>query len=304
MWVALALTAGTAQAARNAFARSLAGKVSPGLNSWARFTFNLPFVTALVAVLLLTQPLPQLSWSFLGFCGLTAITQLLGNVALVAAFSRASFVESIVLHKLEIVFAALIGVALFSERPSGLGWAGVVVSAVGVLVMNLGRDGVVKGWRRAFHFDPGAVLALTCGVLLVLASFFLKDAATIFAELNPRVGSGRFEAAVHTLFHTTWIEVVILTVALRFIQPGEFALVPRYWRRMLVIGATGFIGSLCWFWAYSIAFVAYVKAVGQVESLLAIGLSVFVWRERHIHAQLPGVALVLTGILLVLLGAG
>lgn len=304
MWVALALTAGTAQAARNAFARSLAGKVSPGLNSWARFTFNLPFVSVLVSALLLAHPAPQLSWAFFGFCALTAITQLLGNVALVAAFNRASFVESIVLHKLEIVFAALIGVALFGEQPSLLGWFGVCVSAVGVLLMNLVRDGVRTGWRRAVYFDSGAMLALTCGLLLVLASFFLKEAANLFAALNPRVGSGRFEAAVHTLFHTTWIEVLVLTVAVRVARPREFALVPRYWQRMLLIGAFGFVGSLCWFWAYSIALVAYVKAVGQVESLFAIVLAVVVWRERNVRAQLPGVALVLAGILLVLLGAG
>jgi len=304
MWVALALAAGVAQAGRNSLARSLAGKVSPGLNSWARFTFSLPFTCALIAALLLTRPVPQLSWEFFGYCGLTALSQLLGSVALVAAFNYASFVESIVLHKLEIVFAALIGIALFNEQPSTLGWLGVVVSGVGVLLMNLGRSGVKVGWRRAFHFDSGAILALVCGVLLVFASFFLKGAANEFAGLNPYVGAGRFDAAVHTLFHTTWIEVVILTIALRFTRPSEFALVPRYWRRMLLIGATGFVGSLCWFWAYSIALVAYVKAVGQIESLLAIVIGVVVWREREIWSQLPGVTMVLCGIMLVLLGAG
>lgn len=303
MWVALALTAGTVQAARNAFSRSLAGRVSPGLNSWARFTFGLPFVAALVGGLLLTTPWPALSWAFFGFCTLTALSQLLGNVALVAAFTRASFIESIVLHKLEIVFAALIGVVLFGEQPSPLGWLGVSVSAAGVLLMNFGRDGIRRGWRRAFHFDAGAGLALLCGLLLVLASFFLKEAANEFARLNPHVGSGRFEAAVFTLFHTSWIEVLILTAAIGLSRPSEFQLVGPHWRRMLLIGATSFVGSLCWFWAYSIALVAYVKAVGQIEALIAIVLSVVVWQERHVRSQLPGVGLVLLGILLVLLSA-
>lgn len=303
MWVALALTAGTVQAARNAFSRSLAGRVSPGLNSWARFTFGLPFVAALVGALLLATPWPSLSWVFFGYCTLTALSQLLGNVALVAAFTRASFIESIVLHKLEIVFAALIGVVLFGEQPSPLGWLGVSVSAAGVLLMNFGRDGIRRGWRRAFHFDAGAGLALLCGLLLVLASFFLKEAANEFAWLNPHVGSSRFEAAVFTLFHTSWIEVLILTVAIGLSRPSEFQLVRLHWRRMVLIGATSFAGSLCWFWAYSIALVAYVKAVGQIEALIAIVLSVVVWRERHVRSQLPGVGLVLLGILLVLLGA-
>lgn len=302
MWILLSLTAGTVQAARNALSRSLAGKVSPALNSWARFTFNLPFTTALLLVLLATRPPMATSLVFFAFCAATAVAQLLGNIALVAAFERANFAESIVLHKLEIVFAALIGFAFFGENPTASGWAGVVLSASGILFMNLGRERGPRGWLRMFHLDAGAVLALVCGLLLVFASFFLKEATAELARLNPHLGSGRFEAAVHTLFHTTWIEVVILSVAIRVTRPGEFAKVPLHWRRMVLVGFTGFAGSLCWFWAYSIALVAYVKALGQIESVFAIALAVRVWGEREIWRQLPGVLLILSGIALVLLG--
>jgi uncharacterized membrane protein len=48
--------------------------------------------------------------------------------------------------------------------------------------------------------------------------------------------------------------------------------------------------------------VAYVKAVGQIEAVLAIGLALFVWHEREVVRQLPGVTLVMAGIALVLLG--
>jgi drug/metabolite transporter (DMT)-like permease len=71
---------------------------------------------------------------------------------------------------------------------------------------------------------------------------------------------------------------------------------------MSLIGLTGFLGSLGWFWAYSLALVAYVKAVGQIESVVAVLLSLFVWRERAVLRQLPGMLLVLGGILLVLFG--
>lgn len=302
MWVWLALTAGTVQAARNALSRSLAGKVSPTLNSWARFAFNLPFALPLLLFLLATRPALALSPEFFAYCFGTALAQLLGSVALVAAFERANFAESIVLHKLEVVFAALVGFAWFGEYPSASGWAGVATCAAGILLINLGRDRGPRGWLRMFHLDTGALLALGCGLLLVFASFFLKGATAELAALNPHLGSGRFEAAVHTLFHTTWMEVAVLTLAIRLREPGEFAKVPRHWRRMLLVGLAGFLGSLCWFWAYSIALVAYVKAVGQIESVFAIALAILVWGEREIWRQLPGVLLVLAGIGLVLLG--
>ena len=64
----------------------------------------------------------------------------------------------------------------------------------------------------------------------------------------------------------------------------------------------GFAGSLCWFWAYSIALVAYVKAVGQIETVLSVAIGLVALREANLPRQLPGVALILGGIVLVLVG--
>jgi drug/metabolite transporter (DMT)-like permease len=302
MWVALAVTAACLQTGRNALARSLSGGISSVLNSWSRFAFNLPFSSLLVGFLVWRDGWPGLTWRFYAFCLATALTQLGGNVALVAAFRRGNFAQSIVLHKFEVAFAALVGFSFFGERPNVWGWAGVLACAAGVLLMNLGRQTGPQGWRRAFHLDRGALLALLCAFLLVLAGFFLKAATAEFASVNPWVGQGRFEAAAHTLFHTTWMEVVVLSAWLLRAEVGAFAPVGCYWRRMLAIGFTGFCGSLCWFWSYSLTLVAYVKAVGQVESLFAVVLGIALWREREVWRQLPGVALVLAGIALVLLG--
>lgn len=304
MWVELALAAGALQTARNALARSLSGRASPALISWARFAFNLPFSTALVAALVWTRGAPRLTAPFLLLCLATGVFQLLGNVALVSAFRRTNFAASIVLHKLEVVFTALVGAAFFAERPSPLGWLGVLACGAGVAGMNLARVGGPRGWRRVFQLDVGAGLSLLCGLLLVFASFALKEANEVFALANPRVGAGRFEAAAHTLFHTTWMEVVLLSVFLAWRTPDQLALVPRFWRRMLAIGATGFAASLGWFWAFSLTLVAYVKAVGQVEALLAVAIALGVCREREVWRQLPAVALVVAGIALVLLGCG
>lgn len=301
-WIELSLAAGCLQTARNALSRSLAGQVSPTLNSWSRFTFNLPLSTLLMLSLLVLVGVPALPPPFFAYCAATAVTQLLGNIALVSAFRHANFAETIVLHKLEVVFTALVGVLFFAEIPSPLGWAGVVLCGAGVLLVNLGRENGPQGWRRAFHLSSGSVLALACSVLLVLASFLLKSANAQFVLANPAVGSERFTPAVHTLFHTTWMEVVMLSVALSLTRPQEFRLVSNHWRRMAMIGTVSFSGSLCWFWAYSLTLVAYSKAVGQIEAALAPILALLVWREREVLRQLPGVLMILLGIGLVLLG--
>jgi drug/metabolite transporter (DMT)-like permease len=302
MWIILALAATCLQTVRNAVTRSLSGKIPPSLNSWSRFAFHLPFSASLALLLTVRNGAPTLPSLFYVYCAGTALTQLLANVALVKAFERSNFAQSIVLHKLEVVFTAIIGVTLFSEFPTTLGWMGIVVCSLGVLFINLGRENGPAGWRRAFHIDMGAMFSLACAMGLVFAGFFLKAGSTQFVLANPRVGAGRFEAAAHTLFHTTWMEVVILSVSLLVSQPRAFRAVPLHWRRMLVLGFAAFSGSVGWFWAYSLTLVAYVKAVGTLESIFAVVLAIRIWRELEVWSQLPGVVLVLLGVALVVLG--
>ncbi len=301
MWVELSLLAGCLQTLRNAVARSLARTVPASLNSWARFAFNLPFAALLALGAAVRLGAPALPRAFFGYCLAGALLQLLANVALVSAFRRANFAESIALHKLEVVFSAGVGFALFGEHPSPAGWLGVLTCGAGVLLVNLGREGA-PGWRRAFRLDAGGLFALTCAVLLAFTSFLLKEAMREFAAANPALGGPGFPGAVHTLFHATWMEVAILTAHLLAFRRGELALVPRHWRRMAAMGASAFGASLCWFWAFSLALVAYVRAVGQIESVLAVALALALWREREVWRQLPGLLLLGSGIGLVLLG--
>ena len=299
LWITLALSAGILQSIRNGVAKSLAWTISPALNSWSRFAFNLPFSLALFSTLVVIHGFPSISARYYLLCLATGVTQLLGNVSLVAAFRRTNFAQAIVLHKLEIVFTALVGALAFAELPTAVGWTGILVCAAGVWLMQLA---LVTDKRGVFHFDVGSVLAVFAGLCLVLASFALKEANAVLVTLNPRVGGGRFEVAAHTLFNVTWMEVALLTGWLHWRLPGELGRVPDHWRRMLAIGFTGFLGSLGWFWAYSLTLVAYVKAVGQVEAVAAVLFSLIIWKERDVLKQLPGMALVVVGIVLVLLG--
>ena len=301
-WVEISIAAGVFLTLRNALARTLSGRVSPVLISWARFAFNLPFSGPAVLMLMLSSGVPQLSFAFYWYCFLTGVTQILANIALVSAFQHTNFAQAIVLHKLEVLFTALCGVVFFAENPSAFGWVGISASSLGVMLMNLGKAGGPAGWRRAVHFDLGALLAVGCAVFLMLASFMLKEATAEFAALNPHFGTSRFEAAVYAVFHTTWMEVVILTAVLWRWQRDGLHNITTHWRRMSLIGATSFGGSICAFWSYSLTLVVYAKAVAQIEAVAAIGLALMLWREQEVWRQIPGIALVIIGIGIILLG--
>jgi len=302
LWVALAVGAGLAQTTRNVVAQSLAARISPALNSWSRFAFALPLAAAACLLTMVESGIPTLPAPFYGFCLLTAVSQLLGNITLVAAFRAGGFGEAIVFHKLEVILTAVVGALLFAEIPSPLGAAGIVLCALGVIAINLARESADRRWRRALHFGRSGRLALLCAALLVVASFAIKQASGLVAEANDWITPGSFDAPVQTLFHTTWMEVALLSVWVAAREPGGFRPVRLHWRRMMLIGGTGFVASMGWFWAFSLTFVAYVKAIGQIEILFAVLLGIRVLGERTLIRQLPGVLLVTIGIVGVLLG--
>ena len=302
LWVVLAIGAALAQTVRNSVAQSVAFHIPAVLNSWARFTFCLPWTALACLIVVLQLGVPRLPLAFFGYCLATALTQLLGNVALIAAFRAGGFGEAIVFHKLEVLLTAIAGALFFGETPSSLGTLGIVICAAGVLLVNLQRESENLRWTRALQLGRSGMLALLCATLLVGASFALKAANTVITQANASIAPGDIAAPIQTLFHTTWIEVALLTLWIARREPASFTTVAVHWRRMALIGSTSFVASLGWFWAFSLTLVAYVKAVGQIEVLFAVALGIRVLQEKALVRQLPGIAFVMAGIVLVLLG--
>jgi drug/metabolite transporter (DMT)-like permease len=307
VWVAISLAAGLLQTARNGLARSLSGVLPHTMVSWARFAFNLPFATVLVLAWygLGSEPAPGLSARFFALCVIGGAGQILGNVVLLEAFRSGTFAQAIVIHKTEVVLAALVGFLFFSQVPAPLGWFGIVVSVAGVVLIGLASvdrqaDLLTANRGTLLAANRGTILALASAGLLVIAGFGIQQATAELGDLNPGV-DGTFGFAATTLFHVTWMEVVALTAWLVARERAALRRVPDHLPRLAAIGFTSFAGSLGWFWAFSLSLVAFVKAVGQIESVCSVVLAIVVWREQRVRDQLPGLALTVVGILLIVL---
>ncbi len=304
MWVVVSLAAGVAQTARNGLARSLSGVLPATLLSWSRFAFNLPFAALLVVGLyrLGGDGSPSLSLRFFGLSAVGGAGQILGNVALIEAFRSGTFAQAIVVHKTEAALAAVVGALFFAQSPSPLGWVGIAVSVLGVILIGLASTGgAPAGGPELLTANRGTGLALASAGLLVVASFGIHEATRELGVRNPEV-DGTFGFAATTLFHVTWMEVAVLTAWLMARERPALRRVPAHLPRLAAIGFTSFLGSLGWFWAFSLTLVAFVKAVGQIESVLSVLLAIYLWHEQRTRDQLPGIALTMAGILLIVLG--
>lgn len=300
MWIGLALGAGALQVLRNALARQIGRDVPHDVNAWARFTFNLPFTGTLLCLLTLACGWPVLDARFWSWTLSCALTQTTAHLCFVAALRHMPFQRTVVLHKTEVAMAPVLGVLLFGEFPSASGWVGIGMCALGAVALNAARPGAAL--HEVLRFERGAWLALGSGLSVALASFSLKEACESFRAANPSGEHLHLQAAVHALVHAAWLQSAGLTAWLLCGRRDALSVLRGRWRECWRFGAASAACSLCWFWAYSLALVAYVKALGQVELVVAACYSHFVLREGGILRQLPAILLVLGGILLVLLG--
>uniref|UniRef100_UPI000B7F01DF EamA family transporter n=1 Tax=Candidatus Entotheonella palauensis TaxID=93172 RepID=UPI000B7F01DF len=266
LWVWLTLGTVFAQTARNAIARSMVEEVSAPLNSWSRFAFMLPWLFPLVMFFVMRSGMPHVSPSCLVYAVFAAGFQLTGGVMLIMAFQHSNFAQSVIFHKLGVVFVAVIGVLFFQESPSLLAWLGILLCSVGIVLMNIGRDLGPSGWRQAFHLDRGGVLSVMCALLLAFFNFTAKRSLQILVQDNPHLQESFFESLVLICFLVTALDAVILTIYLLLRHPGQFRHVRRLLPRMVMAGTASLANALMWFGAVSLTLVAYVSAVSQIES--------------------------------------
>ncbi|ETW93682.1 MAG: hypothetical protein ETSY1_38175 [Candidatus Entotheonella factor] len=302
LWVWLTLGTVLAQTARNAIARSMVEEISAPLNSWARYAFMLPWLFPVVIFFVMRSGMPHVSPSYLAYAVIAAICQITGGVLLIMAFKHSNFAQSVIFHKLGVVFIAVIGVLFFQESPSRLAWLGILLCSVGIVLMNIGRELGPSGWRQAFHLDRGGVLAVMCALILACFNFTAKRSLQILVQDNPHLQEASFESLILACFLVTALDTVILTLYLLLRHSGQFRHVCRLWPRMVMVGTASLANSLMWFWAVSLTLVAYVAAVSQIESALAVLLGLIIWREHEVWRQIPGVALLIGGMTLVILG--
>ena len=75
-----------------------------------------------------------------------------------------------------------------------------------------------------------------------------------------------------------------------------------HWRDSSIVGLSGAFSTACWFTAFSLYAVAPVRAVGQIEILFVLAISVIYFREKTSLKELFAMLLLAISIVMVLLG--
>lgn len=280
------------QSVRTAGQKYLSDDVTPFAATMVRYLFGLPFAVLWLVALAYGRHfvLPPLNQDFLGYGLLAGILQIVATVLLVRLFTLRHFAVGTTYARTEIMQTAILGFLFFGQAILPLGWVAIATCMAGVIVINIARSGGMSSiWNRA------AAYGLAAGLAFSLTSLFLRHASRSLGTDEPVL-----TASMTLCYMVIW--QTLITVGWTFIaQRDQFARVARLWRPSAFVGFTGVVGSAGWFTAMTLEFPSYVKTLGQVELLIALGIGWFYFHERPTRLEYGGMALIVVGVITLML---
>ncbi len=287
MWILLTLAAATLQTFRNLEQKNLNKKLDTITVSWSRFILPFPF-----ALLTIFYSFNQISHKFIGFCLTAAILQIAANIFLLKTVKSKNFSIGVLFYKSETLQVALLGWLFFDQTMSMMAYLAVAVACVGMYLMS-------EISLKQQKFDSSAVFGILSGFCFALCSFYLKKASEeIISDFQ-----SSFTTAMLVLMWVIAIQNICLML-IKFYQKTLIIDLKKLFaaenkKSFLITSALSFLGSICWFLAFTIGNVVYVKAVAQIEVVIAVALSHFYLRETHNKREALGMVVTVFGILLV-----
>ena len=142
--------------------------------------------------------------------------------------------------------------------------------------------------------DRAAALGFLAGTGFAIAAVAYRGAALSLSD-----GDAVTRASM-TLATTLTLQTVLMGLYIKRLEPGQVATVWRHRRQGWWVGLMGATASMGWFTAMTLVSAALVRAVGQVELLLAFATSVWFLGEKVTAREMVGAALIVGGILLLI----
>jgi drug/metabolite transporter (DMT)-like permease len=299
LWVYLTLMAATAQSVRTGGQKHLTAHLSPIAVTFVRFLFGLPFaiVYFLIIETIYDKPLPPLSATFLGFSAAMGLCQIAATALLIHLFSLRNFAMGTTYARTEAFLTAILGSLFFGEILALHGWLAIAISVAGVVLITIARTGGADGGFLSRLWNKSAAVGLGSGLGFALSSLLMRHASLSFGDSN------FLYTAALTLVTVVSIQTVILGGYLLMTERGQFLKIATQWKPSAFVGVTSIIGSVGWFTAMTIQNASYVKALGQIEVIFTLAISVLFFKERSSPTELAGMALVALGIVYLLIVA-
>ena len=289
LWIFATVLATALQVARNALQRGLVSDAGPWGATLVRFLFGLPFSAAFTLVVMAVlhgQLHPQTPPAYWLDALAGSVTQVLATAALLVAMRRAGFAVGTTMQQSSLPLAAVLGLVIFHDTLSPIGWAGVAVTTVGLVILT---------WPKKpgeGHLVSGALYGLASGLCFGFSLNAYRHAARALEPHHPLF------AAVATVTLTQAVQSVALVAYLSWRHPWALRAVATGWRKSLGAGFCGAAASALWLLALALAPAASVRAVAVIETPIAVGAGRRMFKEKLSLGQWIAAAFTAVGVVM------
>ena len=295
-WVTISIMAALFQTLRFTLQKLLSmGTLSAGGATFSRFFYSAPFVVLVAGGYIIWRGdgIPEMGSLFWPFALVGGIAQILATWCVVAIFSERNFAVGITFKKTEVVQTAIVGFLVLGDKVSSFGIAAIIIGLVGVLFLSDTAGGDGRLFRRLMNRSAG--LGLISGGLFAISAVAYRGATLEVVD------DEAFLRAILTLACVTTWQTLAMAAWLGWREKGQMARVWAVRKTAVWIGVASIGGSLGWFNAFTLQNAAYVAAVGQIEVIFSMIISVMFFRESISRREYLGIALLCASILLLIL---
>ncbi|PWI32501.1 multidrug transporter [Vibrio albus] len=288
IWILFTLLAAFSQSWRNAFQSQLSKDINVAGVTLARFLWASPLALAYLVVLYQWRPapLPHITGESTFFILGASVMQIVATSLMVVLFKQKNFAVGAGLAKSEAPVSAFLGVLFFGTSLTLLGWVGVLLGGVAVLLLSC-----PNGFRSISLST--ALLGLACSSSFALTSLWIRESSLSLHLPFPH-------SAAWVLFLVISIQTVMLVTYLLLRDRATLVTMFKKPRLVIMTSVASCVGSFGWFSAMSLQAVPYVKTLGQVEVFFTMLISFFWLKEKIKRKDITALILVAIAAILVM----
>ncbi|NKF49606.1 multidrug transporter [Shewanella sp. WXL01] len=301
MWIGFTLLAAFMQAWRNALQSKLSQDVSITGVTLARFIAAGPIAALYLAILYQTHSVPKLSFSntFYLYIAQASLMQIIATALMVKLFTLKNYAVGAGLAKSEAIVAAVFGLMFFGVQLTALGWAGVAVGALAVMVLSgafkLNSASRLSNESKGSYSWSTVLLGLACGSAFALTSLSVREAS--------------LQLQGPYMVRAAWVLLLVISsqtlILVSYLLLKQRQTLVKLWhnkRLTLAVSVTSCIGSIGWFSAMALESVPLVKTLGQIEVFFMLLIGRYWLKQPNTKSDVLGLLLIAIAALLVIWG--
>ena len=297
IWIWITIIAAISQSFRTAQQKNLKKRLGDFGASFVRFSYAIPFAwsSLLFYCFVTNSSLPSLNYKFGFWVTIAGVLQIIFTVLLIKLFSHRSFAAGTAFSKTEVIQVAIFEALIIGYVVSFQVGVAIILGFLAIVLLS-----IVKGQVSLLNLINSlltrqAALGVTSGAFLALCSVCFR------AATDSLDGDDLIVKAGCTLGISLIIQTTLMGFWMKKNAERELILTFREWRGSSIVGFFGALTSFCWFYAFSANAVAPVRAIGQIELVIALLISMFFFQEKPSWKEVAAIFLLLISIILVLL---